>query len=975
MCIYETRDLEFNLLFLKKHIIRCFLKLTFLLLFILPRLESAAQFYEFGQDAGSIRWNHFSSSHYQLIYPQGLDSLAMEFADKLEYFYPHQAEYLNHRHDKMPVIFHNESSFSNGIFVWAPKRLEIYTNPDPNGYPQDWMTQLALHEGRHAVQVSKLRQGAGKFLSYIAGEQAVGLITGFLPVWYLEGDAVDAETRFSTTGRGRLPSFEMGMKALLLEKEQRYTFSKAALGSYKDYVPNHYQLGYLMVRYGRRTYGENFWPDMEDYTAQRPFTLNPGYFSMKKYGIESKRALYNSSLDLYYDHWKKSLESRHIQSNIRWSSATKIYTSYNFPQWQNDSVLLALKSGLDQIPEFVSIDSAGAEKLIFRPGYLNSGRFSYNEGKIIWDEWVPDFRWSNRSFSVLRIFDIENSKVRNLGSRTRYYSPAFSKNGKRIAAIEQRSDHTFHLVVLDLEGNILNSIKSPKDQFIQHPEWMGNDSAIVVSLNKLSGEYLYTYSFESDSWREIFHAGYNDISYPVVSDSEVYFSSTFSGIDNIFSFNMRSGQLNRLTFSEFGAFEPSVSRSRSELLFADYHSDGYRAVSVMINAKPYEISVKDLPEEQLDAQQTNKEKSISDSIAFIRKGSYQVKKYRKLAHSLNIHSWLPLYFDYMNPEAALTPEEFPLRPGVTLLTQNLLSTVNGMLGYEYKDKTHYLHSGLRLKGKYPIFDLSMNYGGLPLIHEVNEAGFVSLRPDRLTFNANTYVPFRLNTGKYISFFQPYFGYTYTSDLLPSEDRDSYVSGIHKMHYRLFYTSYLLRGKRDILPRLGFSVSAGFRNAPFNAYNFGSLSYAGATFYVPGILKHQSVRLRLSSQVQDPVNYFLRNSIPVPRGIQSINGLNMKFYSLDYTFPLGYPDWNIESFVYIKRIRANIWMDYLQGKDIYIKEPEPAVEDINYHSFGADLIFDFHPFRIYFPFSMGMRSSYVPATQKIIPEFLFTIDVK
>ncbi|MDA3824182.1 MAG: hypothetical protein PF450_16435, partial [Bacteroidales bacterium] len=185
----------------------------------LPFLESRGQFYEFGQDAGTIRWNHFSSNHYQLIYPQGRDSLAMVFADKLEYFYPHQARALNHDHQKMPVIFHNESSFSNGVFVWAPKRLEVFTNPDPNGYPQDWMTQLALHEGRHAVQVSKLWQGWGKGFSIIAGEQAVGLLTGFLPVWYLEGDAVDAETRFSNSGRGRLPSFEMGMKAILLEKK------------------------------------------------------------------------------------------------------------------------------------------------------------------------------------------------------------------------------------------------------------------------------------------------------------------------------------------------------------------------------------------------------------------------------------------------------------------------------------------------------------------------------------------------------------------------------------------------------------------------------------------------------------------------------------------------------------------------------------------------------------------------------------
>ena len=154
----------------------------------------------------------------------------------------------------MPVIIHNESSFSNGVFVWAPKRLEIFTNPDPNGYNQDWLTQLALHEGRHAVQIDKLNQGITKGLYYLGGEQMVGAMAVFLPYWYLEGDAVDSETRLSTSGRGRQPSFEMGLKAQMLESDRIFSFSKATMGSYRHFIPNHYELGYLMVRYGRRRY-------------------------------------------------------------------------------------------------------------------------------------------------------------------------------------------------------------------------------------------------------------------------------------------------------------------------------------------------------------------------------------------------------------------------------------------------------------------------------------------------------------------------------------------------------------------------------------------------------------------------------------------------------------------------------------------------------------------------------------------------
>ena len=138
-----------------------------LLLFISAGLN--AQFYEYGQDAGTLQWVQFRTPHYRVIFPKGVDSLANAFANRLEYFYPHLGKPLNHNHSYIPVIIHNESSFSNGVFVWAPKRLEIFTNPDPNGYHQDWLTQLAIHEGRHAVQIDKLNQGVTKVLSYVGG--------------------------------------------------------------------------------------------------------------------------------------------------------------------------------------------------------------------------------------------------------------------------------------------------------------------------------------------------------------------------------------------------------------------------------------------------------------------------------------------------------------------------------------------------------------------------------------------------------------------------------------------------------------------------------------------------------------------------------------------------------------------------------------------------------------------------------------
>ena len=179
------------------------IKIISILIVILFSYKIAcAQYYISGQDPASIKWEQINTENFQVIYPDYYSEKAKEVANIIQYAYEYAAYSLNHKPKKISLILHTETSVSNGMVVWAPKRMEWYTTPPQENYAQDWFEQLAIHETRHFVQVDKLNQGLTKILSILLGEQGTAAVLGlYIPPWFLEGDAVCTETLLSKSGR------------------------------------------------------------------------------------------------------------------------------------------------------------------------------------------------------------------------------------------------------------------------------------------------------------------------------------------------------------------------------------------------------------------------------------------------------------------------------------------------------------------------------------------------------------------------------------------------------------------------------------------------------------------------------------------------------------------------------------------------------------------------------------------------------
>ncbi len=181
-------------------------------LFLLKNVS--AQYYETGQDPASLKWMQIKTDRFTVIYPKNCGTEGLKYAKSLEESYSRLMLLFPEIRFRIPVVLHNFTIQSNGYVSWAPKRIELYPTPDQNGLPLAAETQLTVHELTHVMQMESLNTGFSRGMFFLLGEQFTGLEAAMLPSWFLEGDAVFAESFLTESGRGRIPSFSETVKSI-----------------------------------------------------------------------------------------------------------------------------------------------------------------------------------------------------------------------------------------------------------------------------------------------------------------------------------------------------------------------------------------------------------------------------------------------------------------------------------------------------------------------------------------------------------------------------------------------------------------------------------------------------------------------------------------------------------------------------------------------------------------------------------------
>ena len=953
---------------------RTYIMLILLLVCELLLADSvSAQYYSWGVDPPTYRWRQMKAKDYRVVYPDTAEHIASRMMYYLDVVSDDISYGYRHPQMSIPFVVHPSNFQSNGLVMWMPRRVEFLSTPDIQGYSMPWTKQLIAHEYRHAVQYNNLNRGVVKVLSYVLGQQSstIGLL--FMPLWMMEGDAVMTETQMSTFGRGLQPSFTMAYRAHESVVREYKNIDKWFCGSYKDYIPNHYNLGYLLCRHGYQRFGSVMGDDVAELTSRRPYMIVSNSWVFKKlYGSSTPQLFYDTFITLE-DHWRPLSAVTETTQPIL-VAQPECYTTYSYPLPLSDGRILFLKESLDMPTAFVVVDeTTGEEERVAYTGAVSTRPMLSPTGRVWWTEYRQRALFQEKVASQLCYMDLYRGVPETMRQRRNVLYPTPTE-GYGIAWVEYTPDGSYTVVVngtaeLDRRTEIAYGSE------VHGMAWDSTTSALYLLITDDNGMHIAR--LDCNGVTPITRAAYTTLSDLTAKDGRLYYGSIASGRDELHMYDLAAEREYRLSTSRYGSFQP-VALDSCRVVATTYDKRGYMPVTQSV-VGAQEVAYAPHPPKIILPQIKPWNVVNLDTVRFDTTAAERVaestppKRFRRFFHAFNIHSWAPASYD---PYAIMEESSIAFNLGATIMSQNILSTMEGFLTWGWNSHEGSVFKGtLRYKGLGVNLWLNGTYGGTQQIYKVAiydpEKGKLVYPNDPevgryYSIGAGATLPILMQRGYHTSQFALSASWNFSNGMVANVDEliieggevtnirtIGYSEGVHLLNLGASFQDQTRMAHRDFLPPWGVVLSANYGLNP-TTNDFGHLVVLYGKLYTPGFAKHHSLSLAASYQTSiggfqsDRVLSTLtfKSSRLIPRGYTTYDIANSNYIatSLNYQMPVWYPDGGISGVIYFKRLRLNVGADYASfSRELFTEEGVTVERRKHLGSFGLDLGVDFNIF--------------------------------
>ena len=913
----------------------------------------------FGGNPPSIHWKQINTDTARIIFPDGIDSTAQRVSNIVHWLAKNNPASLGTKVRKINIVLQTQTTISNGYVSLAPYRSEYYLTPSLNNFDigsNNWPEELAVHEFRHVEQFNNFRNGISKLAYYLFGEEGLLVaINAAVPDWFFEGDAVYNETITTNQGRGRVASFLNQYKSLW-EYGKDYSWMKLRNNSLKDYVPTHYPLGYLMVNYGREKYGLDFWTKVTHDASAFKGLFYPFQKAIKRYSGVDYKTFRADAFDYYKKIVRENAEASKVSKEIATMNGasqqkdnrsgeaginnitplnTTFVTDYYFPYQLGDDSLLYLKSSYRKLAAFYIRDAKGEHKLRTRDISMDQ-QFSYRNGKIIYAAYKPDARWGWKDFSVLRILNVNGRGQTTLRSRTKYFTPDISPDGNKIAAVQVLPGGESELHILSVgEGKIIQQFHSAEISLFTDPKFI-DDHSLITAVRLNDGRMaLAVADIDAGSVERLTTPSYGVIGFLNVNNDLVYFTASFSGNDELYALRLSDKKVYRITQTPLGNY--FVNASNNKMVWSGFTAEGYQLREMSLDESKWtEISEVEIKNAAVEFPVAHSNELHDILLQQVPDRKFGMEKYKQGGHLFRFHSWRPYFED---PDFTYS-----------IYSDNILNTFSTELFYHYNrsDKSNGVGVNLLYGGFYPFINGGVeNTFDQPVVINNNAAEI-----DKFDARIGLSFPFDFTGGLTVKNLN--IGTNYVFEQQFSKGSDSIQNeNFSYLHHYLSWSHYTPQALQHIYPRLGYSVSMNYRHAIsfYDSYQF----IGNAFVYLPGFFPTHSIVLNGSFQQRDTANIIFSNSFANARGYDDYYLSRMWRASVNYHFPIVYPDWGFGNILYFQRIRGNAFYDF---EKIYSNN---KIRTENLRSMGGEIYLDTKWWNEY-PLTFGFRYSYLLDTE-------------
>ncbi len=893
-----------------------------LLLFIILSLfltPSSAQV--FGGNPPSLKWKQLNTDTARVIYPKGLDKQAEQVAAIVHRLSRTTLSTIGPTQHKINIVLQNQTIIPNGYVGLAPFRSEFQLTPEQNSFDLGslpWQKMLAIHEYRHVQQYNNFRVGLSGAFYYLFGEGGQAFANSLVvPNWFWEGDAVYQETLVSEQGRGRLPWFLNSYRSLW-SGNKNYSWMKLRNGSLRDYVPDHYPLGYILVSYGRNKYGDDFWRKTARDAAAFHGLFYPLQSAVRRYSGVSFYQFRKDAMDFYGKSATKT-----VSPGDQYAAGHKHFAGdQEFPQYVDSSHILYMYSSYKRIPAFrIHGDQQDQDMKLRTRAISLDNYFSYKEGRVVYAAYETDPRWGWRDYSVLHVLDVKTGVDHKLTGKSRFFSPDISADGSQIVAVQEAADASCALMLIDgHDGHVIRRLPNPDSLFFTYPKYYTNDRVVSAVRNDKGQMSLALVNTENGVVHYLLPFGFQPIAFPSVQKDTIWFTASRQGKDQVYGlipggplFRAAQGRETPVTGTyEFNA-GPGGRTAWNTFTAVGY----YMQWGGQPDLEPLSIGDWNQPLPEI----ASLERGPAHLLDSIETGHYPSKKYPQGSHLINFHSWRPYIND---PDYTFS-----------LVSDNVLNTLETQLFIDYNRNENYKQTGVTVDyaGLYPVFDAGWNYtfdrnalynstrkvdwneeeahAGLSIpLNWTSGRNYTSLQ-----FGSDFVYNKRFYQGIYREIFDGR-GFTYV---------DPYLSLVHQSQ----------TAQQQIAPRMAQVLNLSYDRAvtTYTAHQF----LASGFLYLPGVAYTHSLMIASAFQQRDDLeNVRFSNSFPFSRGYSAENFYRMWRVSGNYQLPLLYPDWGFGDIVYFLRVRTNLFYDYTHANDFYTTG---AAYNGQFRSFGSEVYFD------------------------------------